>query len=240
MKKYIFILFIALLVSSDSLWACAESLMSHQHQRVIKVDLSESELLELDKALLTFVKDGNYPLVKLVLAAGANVNHQDKNGQMALTFASDIGHIEIVKALIVAGANVNHQVNHPFVTLFLRGETALLRAVKHTEVVRLLLAAGADPNIQNNLGDTPLILASDAGYIETVKLLLVANADPNIQNFLGHTALMKASFRRHAEIVRLLLAAGADANLRSGWTALMAARGDVEIVRLLKKAGAKE
>ena len=30
MKKYIFILFIALLVPSDSLWACAESLMPNQ------------------------------------------------------------------------------------------------------------------------------------------------------------------------------------------------------------------
>ena len=238
MKKYIFILFITLFVFSDSLWACVESLMPKQ--KVIKVDFSESELLEFDKALLTFAKDGNYPLVKLVLAAGANVNHQDENGRTALTFASDIGHIEIVKALIAAGANVNHQVNHPFVTLFLRGETALLLAVKHTEVVRLLLEAGADPNIQNNLGDTPLMKASDAGYIETVKLLLAANADPNIQNFFGYTALMKASSGTHAEIVSLLLAAGADVNLRSGWMALMFARGDVKIVRLLKKAGATE
>ncbi len=66
MKTTYFILFIALLVSSDSLWACAESLMTKQI--VIKVDLSEKELLGFNNALLNSAEEGNYPLVKLLLA----------------------------------------------------------------------------------------------------------------------------------------------------------------------------
>ena len=74
MKKYIFILFIALLVSSDSLWACVEILMPHQ--KVIKVNLSESEVSKLGNTLLISVEEGNYPLAKLLLAAGVNPNIQ--------------------------------------------------------------------------------------------------------------------------------------------------------------------
>ena len=79
------------------------------------------------------------------------------------------------------------------------------RIENYKEAVQILLAEGIDPNIQDNNGNTALILASYHGYIEIVRLLLTANANPNIQNNIGNTALILASMQGHTEIVRLLL-----------------------------------
>ncbi len=259
-KKYLLCLFfIILLTASDSLWACAKSLMP-QNQKIIKVAFSESELLELNNALLNAAKDGYPTLVKLLLDAGANVNHQDKDGQTALTKATSglIGAVSgvyspvmlnIVRMLLAARANPNIQDKY--------GTTPLIFAVKYEniELVKLLLDAGANVNHQNKDGDTALIMASGdefwnylcrrtSSYImaDIIKLLLAKGANPNFQNHLGMTALMSASSNGHTEIVRLLLTAGANVNLQNhlGWTALNMARDcdHTEIVGLLKGAGA--
>ncbi len=110
MKKYIFILFIALLVSSDSLWACAKSLMplpplihinSEGHIEVARV------LLE-NGALNVNLQDTDDPrvhieVVRVLLENGANVNHQDKFGETALMDTSHEGYIKVVSLLKEAG-----------------------------------------------------------------------------------------------------------------------------------------
>ena len=147
MKKYIFILFIVLFVASDSLWACAKSLMPTK-QKVIKVDLSESELLDLNSALIDVAKDGRLTLVKLLLAAGADVNHQNPTGETALMHASRQGYIDVVKVLLEAGANVNLQDNFGWTALsHVQNDMArwknstMIRNL--TEVVKVLKEAGA-------------------------------------------------------------------------------------------------
>ncbi|HHJ21189.1 MAG TPA: hypothetical protein ENJ84_15395 [Gammaproteobacteria bacterium] len=47
---------------------------------------------------------------------------------------------------------------------------------------------GGDINLRTNLGDTPLILASEKGDLETVLMLLKHGADPLIRNNSGKTA----------------------------------------------------
>ncbi len=176
MKKYIFILFIALLVSSDSLWACAESLtpnsreMPNSKQKVIKKSLSESALFELDNYLDLALDGGPTRLIKKLLEAGANVNHQGYGGWTALMAASDNGQIEAVRALLAAGADVNLQNK--------KGRTALMYASEngHTEIVRLLLENGAKVNYQDDHRWTALILADSKGHVEIVRLLKAAGA----------------------------------------------------------------
>ena len=70
----------------------------------------------------------------------------------------------------------------------------------------------ADVNAQNKDGDTPLMIATEYGYIGLVKLLLDSGADVNAQNKHGKTPLNIASYDCHSEIVKLLLNSGANIN----------------------------
>ncbi len=213
MKKYIFILFIALLVSSDSLSkdllrTCSELLMPNSKQK----GLSESELLKLNNRLFNLVRDGGRTrLIKKLLKAGANVNHQDEYGNTALRYASRYNNIEIVRLLLKFRANVNLQNNDGWTALI----TASMRG--DVEIVRLLLKFRANVDLQSNLtGNTALIFASDlhyfasgGNYIEIVRLLLENGANVNHQNKFGKTALWFARDRGHTGIERLLKEAGA-------------------------------
>jgi serine/threonine-protein phosphatase 6 regulatory ankyrin repeat subunit B len=84
-------------------------------------------------------------------------------------------------------------------------------------------------NIQNNIGDTALIVASYQGYYKIVKLLINNKADPNIQNYRRDTALIWASTFFHDDIVYLLLNSGADPNIENinSNTSLICALDDI-------------
>ena len=77
------------------------------------------------------------------------------------------------------------------------------------EVVEMLLDAGADPSVQDELGNTASVLASENGHKEVVEMLLNVGVDPNVQDKYGETALMLALANGHKEIVNLLKKYGA-------------------------------
>ena len=78
--------------------------------------------------------------VRALVAAGANVNLQDKTGKTALMNAVLHNNTEIVRVLVAARADLNLKDYY--------GWTALSEAAKegYTEIVRVLIAAGADPD----------------------------------------------------------------------------------------------
>ena len=168
-------------------------------------------------------------IARLLLAAGADVNEPDSDGETPLMDAcggyreSDKGFLEL---LLSAGADVNAKLPDGWRT----GWTALHSACENgnSQAVATLLAAGAEVNVTtedrenrrecNKLGgDTPLLLASascSGDAAACVRLLLAAGADVNVIDFRGDTPLMNACARGDQECVDLLLAAGAslDAN----------------------------
>uniref|UniRef100_A0A1I7WS06 ANK_REP_REGION domain-containing protein n=1 Tax=Heterorhabditis bacteriophora TaxID=37862 RepID=A0A1I7WS06_HETBA len=75
---------------------------------------------------------------------------------------------------------------------------------------------GVNPNMQDQEGNTPLILATQAGYTSIVELLLERFPTLNIDqvNNIGQSALMKAAIQGRISCARVLLRAGADPNLR--------------------------
>ena len=147
-----------------------------------------------------------------------NVNLRDKNRWTALMYASRYGHVEIVKLLLSKpDLNVNLQSEG--------GWTALMIASwkGKVEIVKLLLSRSKsvytgmsetltrstnqrlDVNIEDESGETALMLASKNGHTEIVKLLLSRpEIDVNLRNVWVRTALMIASQWRHTEIVSLL------------------------------------
>lgn len=112
-----------------------------------------------------------------------------------------------------------------------KGQTALIVAIARSDEVwtGFLLSKGADPNLAERDGDTPLIAAARAGYLDAADLLLRRGAKVDAANKMGETALIVAVQRRELPLVRLLLANGADPNRTDsaqGYSALDYARRD--------------
>ena len=106
------------------------------------------------------------------------------------------------------------------------GATALHWAVYHDdlEMVDLLLGAGARADVANDLGITPLSLASVNGNAAIAARLLAKGAKADAASETGVTPLMQAARSGSVELVRTLLARGADVNASErdrGQTALM-------------------
>ena len=111
-------------------------------------------------ALIYAAAKGNNPMVRLLLAAGANVNGRENiNGPTALIRASKRSSYNrgnaVVETLIKSGGNVNVRDTN--------GWTALIHAAwnRRVDAVRMLLAAGADVHAKDDTGRTALTMARD-------------------------------------------------------------------------------
>lgn len=123
-----------------------------------------------DSAYLFAGAEGFNEVLRLTLAAGADVASTNRYGGTALIPASEHGHVETVQILIAAGVPVNHVNN--------LGWTAMQEAIllnnggpRQLEVVRLLLDAGADPDIRDPEGRTALQNAERLGFAEIAALI---------------------------------------------------------------------
>lgn len=96
---------------------------------------------------------------------------------------------------------------------------------------------------RDGYGNTPLLLAAEAGYEAIVKMLLEKGAQPDTQDRYGNTALTTATSRGHEAVVRRLLRKAADPDIVNdkGGTALIYAAqyGYVGIARRLLLHGAR-
>lgn len=105
---------------------------------------------------------------------------------------------------------------------------------------------GIDVEIQNDKGDTALLLAARRGDLDVVSALLdtpgVAPASVHTRNLKGSNALIAAAMKGHEAICRLLLAHGAQVNqcTDSSDTALSLAiwQNHTAVCLLLMDAGA--
>ncbi len=160
----------------------------------------------------------------------------------ALMAAALHGDLEAVKCLLDHGANVKAKTQTGF--------TALIAASLsgNAKVVALLLERGADPNavceLERGILQTPAGVAASMGYADCLRLLMAAGADVNAQGGpFKHNAVLGAATTASKEAVRLLLAkANVNAKDWRGDTALdwAARRGETEIVKILREAGAKQ
>ena len=123
-----------------------------------------------DSAFLYAGAEGFNEVLRLTLAAGADVASTNRYGGTALIPASEHGHVETVRILLAAGVPVNHVNN--------LGWTAMQEAIllndggpRQQEVVRLLLEAGGDPNIRDPQGRTALQNAERLGFVEIAALI---------------------------------------------------------------------
>ena len=96
------------------------------------------------------------PLLQLLIAHNASVNHQDDLGEFALKSASNTGFTEVIEVLLSNGAEINLQ--------DISGYTSLMQAAKrgNYEAVKILIEHGADTEIvENRLGKTAFLIAAE-------------------------------------------------------------------------------
>jgi len=193
---------------------------------------------------------GSIDAMKVLIAAGADVNAADSFGATPLMFG--IRDIAKVRVLLDAGARVNEKSK--------QNQTALLLAASNSgsvETARLLVAKGADAKIVGASGRTGLIMAANQNDLAMVQFFLDQGVSVNAVDSTdksGHTALMAAAAQSNTAMVKALLQKGADVNMAAtdasvvkngplafkGRTALMMAApyGSTEMIRLFLDAHA--
>lgn len=94
------------------------------------------------------------------------------------------------------------------------GRTGLHIAIARRDSAWLnyIVSEGANPNIADNRGVTPVMLASQGGWVEGVQALIKAGAHVDVPSSTGETPLISAVHRRDTQMMRVLLSAGADAD----------------------------
>ena len=124
------------------------------------------------------------------------------------------------------------------------GETGLHIATKQMNGtwVKWLLQEGANPNIADKNGTSPLMLATQIGYIEGAQALIDGGAKVDVTNKTGETPLISSVHSGNLELVEILLKAGADPdrNDNSGRSARKYAELQMNNSRLLGVIAANE
>ncbi len=140
-------------------------------------------------------RDGSLEAVKVILAAGANIDRRTVAGESALMLASIQGHKDVVNLLIQKEA----QINHP-------GWTPLIYAATtgKTEIIKILIDNHAYIDSSSPNGVTSLMMAIRGGHVSAVRLLIEEDADVTVKNDAGETALDWAARASNTEMVRLI------------------------------------
>jgi len=184
---------------------------------------------------------GSRSALERLLARGGNVGTAGP-AYTALMAAALNGDLDAVSYLLDRGANV--KARSP------TGFTALIGASLsgNAKVVAVLLERGADPDavckLERDILQTPAGVAASMGHADCLQLIMAAGADVNVQGGpFNHAALLGAATTPSTETVRLLLPkATINATDGTGNTALdwAARRGETEIVKMLRAAGAEQ
>jgi len=154
----------------------------------------------------------NLPLIKALLAHGAQVNVEDENSDTPFDFALRLDKNATVRLLIQQGAHImrGEQKADTFVHAVARQEIDL-------DTIEMLLQHGADPNAPDHTGFTPLGAATFDSAPERVRLLLRYHADPckrvgrdaHSITLLSYAKRYAASDPKMRQIVQMLKDAGA-------------------------------
>ncbi|GLH13509.1 Protein fem-1 homolog B, partial [Gryllus bimaculatus] len=139
-----------------------------------------------------------FECVKLLVEAGANVNHATKSNSTPLHVACYSGVLRTVEFLIQRGADIQVQENH--------GHSCLMAATYrgYLDVLLFLLDKGTDSNQSTVCGNTALHIAAECGNVNVMVLFLQFGAKPR-RNAIGLSPLHLATKCSLAHMVEYLV-----------------------------------
>jgi ankyrin repeat protein len=168
--------------------------------------------------LVYAVRSNDLESVKVLLAAGADVNQVTGYGWSPLLVATQNRYYKLGAYLLDHGANVNLANKGGWTPLYLATDNRNIESgdypvrkgdMDHLDFIKLLLEKGADVNARmkdstetrtvftnqwlDENGATAFLRASQSGDIVLMKLLLAHGADPKIDTVLHVTALQVAA-----------------------------------------------
>ena len=148
-------------------------------------------------------------MVELLLNAGAKINTADRNGKTALHEAVLLKNRDAVLLLLEHGAKVNEKDS--------QGNTPLMLNVKADgDLVDDLLSYRADPTATDDVGQTPLHIATQENRIQIMTSLLRAEAKIESLSRQGWSPMHVAAMNASIEALELLLESGANINIENG------------------------
>ncbi len=161
-----------------------------------------SDQLELTKNLIGAIESNNLDLAKVFLDQGAQVDLQipEVENMTPLIYASARNRPLGVKFLLSHGAKINQKDGK-------MGLSALHFAIANQSLdsAKILIENGADVNLVGPQNTTPLILASEHGYLQIAQLLISKGADPLIKGPDDYTARMVAESHQFKSLVTYLI-----------------------------------
>ena len=168
--------------------------------------------------LVYAVRSNDLDSVKVLLAAGADINQVTGYGWSPLLVATQNRYYKLGAYLLDHGANVNLANKGGWTPLYLATDNRNIESgdypvrkgdMDHLDFIKLLLEKGADVNARmkdstetrtvftnqwlDENGATAFLRASQSGDIVLMKLLLAHGADPKIDTVLHVTALQVAA-----------------------------------------------
>nr|XP_034325555.1 titin homolog isoform X16 [Crassostrea gigas] len=244
---------------------CADNLETQCAEMLLAKDPSLLEVKDSQgfTPLHMSVISGNVPLLKLLLAKGADIRSLDSELHTPTHWATGItevlyfgngrqdyevcGHLEILDILIDNGAELSSADSHNAYPIHyaaqMNGKDSNHADSKVGEkVLKKLLDSGVPHDVTDKDGRQPLLWAASAGNTESIKLLVKAGADVNAIDKDGLSALHCAASRGHSHCIEELKKLGADVNLadKNSCTPLFYAvtLGNKDCTKTLLKHGA--
>ncbi|MBC8217089.1 MAG: ankyrin repeat domain-containing protein, partial [Planctomycetes bacterium] len=205
-------------------------------------------------------KEGQKPVVELLLANGAPVNERDLELKTPLHYAVENRYEGIVELLLAHGAGINNKDrrgrtpmdiisrnDNPIKKLLLvkAAETSIHAAaiLGDQAQVKVFLDQGIDVDVNDDKGNTSLFYAVRESHDELSRFLIDQGADINYTDKNGYIPLSWALWNEDREMMKLLVTNCADVNFvaKDDWPFLhyLAENNDRELVELFLSHGAK-
>ncbi len=174
--------------------------------------------------------------MRLLIAAGVQVDAKQWWGERVLMYAISRRNMEALELLLSAGADVDAGTTDNSTPLHYAASGA------DRDIVSLLLDRGAIPDVYNSSGLTPLHAAAASGRTEIVELLLPKTPTDHYHDRFNRTPLHFAAYSGNRELCDFLIDMGFEVDTRDDdartplhWAA---SRGQADAAAFLIESGA--